>query len=133
MRESRQSLQGLEFETCRDAGSPEKSQNELIQLVYTEIIENLSRLSNSAGNSASSETGLKRIQSMLFSLSQSYFKLSDKKIQQKLGVFYAYTQRQIQVAIERHEFNHLEEFGCHFEQLLDTIDLCPIESPLRIH
>ena len=90
MRDIIQETSSTEFPTWNPNLSFGKSQNELLKTIYIGIIEGVSdTLSSSECLDLMSE-GLKRLQSMLFSVSQPSFMLSDENIQQKLGLFYDY-------------------------------------------
>jgi len=59
--------------------------------------------------------------------------LSDGNIQKKLGLFYAYCQKQVQIGLDTHDCSHLAELPDHFAQLVNTIELCPIQSEPQLH
>jgi len=132
MRESQYSS-STEFPDWNPSLSFGKSQNELLKTIYVGIIEGVSDILSSRGSIDLTTRGLRRLQSMLFSVSQPSFILSDENIQKKLGLFYAYCQNQVQIGLDTHDCSHLVELPDHFAQLVNTIELCPIKSEPRLH
>lgn len=133
MEKNREGYTELQFQPWDPNISIGRSQNELIKTIYIGIIEGLSDTLSNPDSMDSMLRGLKRVQSMLLALSLPNFALSDENIQKKLGLFYAYCQHQVQTGIESQDCSHLHELPEHFEQLVNTIELCPINSPLLVH
>ena len=133
MRETREGTSSSEFPTWNPNLSFGKSQNELLKTIYIGIIEGVSDTLSSRESIGLMTQGLRRLQSMLFSVSQPSFTLSDEKIQKKLGLFYAYCQNQVQIGLDTHDCSHLAELPDHFAQLVNTIELCPIKSEPQLH
>lgn len=133
MRETREGTSLSEFPTWNPNLSFGKSQNELLKTIYIGIIEGVSDILSSRESIDLMTRGLRRLQSMLFSVSQPSFMLDDKNIQNKLGLFYAYCQNQVQIGLDTQDCSHLAELPDHFEQLVNTIELCPIKSEPRLH
>ena len=133
MRDTRQELSSAEFPTWNSNLSFGKSQSELLKTIYIGIIEGISDTLSVKENLDLMNEGLKRLQSMLLSVSQPSFMLSDANIQKKLGLFYAFCQKQIQIGLDTQDCDHLAELPEHFTKLLNTIELCPIESAPQFH
>lgn len=133
MRDTRQELSSAEFPTWNSNLSFGKSQNELLKTIYIGIIEGVSDTLSVKENVDLMNEGLKRLQYMLLSVSQPSFMLSDANIQKKLGLFYAFCQKQIQIGLDTQDCDHLTEMPEHFTQLLNTIELCPIEGAPQFH
>ena len=133
MRDIIQETSSTEFPTGNPNLSFGKSQNELLKTIYIGIIEGVSDTLSSSESLVLMTEGLKRLQSMLFSVSQPSFMLSDENIQKKLGLFYAYCQKQIQLGLDTEDCRHLAELPEHFTQLLNTIELCPIKCAPQFH
>lgn len=128
-----QDASSLEFPTWNPALSFGKTQNELLKTIYIGIIEGISDTLSVDYNTNTMTRDLKRVQSMLFSASHQNLLLSDGDIQKKLGLFYAYCQKQVKLSIEDQDCSHIEELPAHFTQLVNTIELCPINIPPDLH
>ena len=129
----RQDASPLEFPTWNPALSFGKTQNELLKTIYIGIIEGISDTLSVDYNKDTMTRDLERIQSMLFSVSHQKMLLSDGNIQKKLGLFYAYCQKQVKLSIEDQDCSNIEELPGHFTQLVNTIELCPINIPPDLH
>lgn len=128
-----QDASSLEFPTWNPALSFGKTQNELLKTIYIGIIEGISDTLSVDYSKDTMKRDLERVQSMLFSVSQKNMSLSDGDIQKKLGLFYAYCQKQVKLSIEDQDCRHIEELPGHFTQLVNTIELCPINIPPELH
>jgi len=133
MRETHEGTSSTEFPTWNPNLSFGKSQNELLKTIYIGIIEGVSDILSSRENIDLMTRGLRRLQSMLFSVSQPSFMLGDENIQKKLGLFYAYCQNQVQIGLDTHDCSLPVDLPDHFAQLVNTIELCPIKSEPRLH
>ena len=128
-----QDTSSLEFPTWNPALSFGKTQNELLKTIYIGIIEGISDILSGDYNKDAMTRDLERVQSMLFSVSHQTMLLSDGNIQKKLGLFYAYCQKQVKLSIEDQNCSHIEELPRHFNQLVNTIELCPINILPDLH
>ena len=128
-----QDASSLEFPTWNPALSFGKTQNELLKTIYIGIIEGISDTLSVDYSKDTMKRDLERVQSMLFSVSQKNMSLSDGDIQKKLGLFYAYCPKQVKLSIEDQDCRHIEELPGHFTQLVNTIELCPINIPPELH
>ena len=128
-----QDASSLEFPTWNPALSFGKTQNELLRTIYIGIIEAISDTLSVDYDKDAMTRDLERVQSMLFSVSHQKMLLSDSNIQKKLGLFYAYCQKQVKLSIEDKDCSHIEELPGHFTQLVNTIELCPINIPPDLH
>ena len=132
MRESQYSS-STEFPDWNPSLSFGRTRNELLKTVYIGIIEGISDTLNARGCSDAMTRELERIQSMLFSVSHPSLMLAEERIQKKLVLFYAYCQHQVKLTLESQDFSHISELPGHFNQLVKTIELCPIDNPPELH
>jgi len=128
-----QDASSQEFPTWNPALSFGKTQNELLKTIYIGIIEGISDTLSGDYNKDTMTRDLERVRSMLFSVSHQNMLLSDGNIQKKLGFFYAYCQKQVKLSIEDQDCSHIKELPGHFTQLVNTIELCPINIPPDLH
>lgn len=114
------------FREWKPGSSSAYDNNELVQSSFRAIVDELeSIITNEERPLQTTHDGLNRVKSLLITLGQKQLALSEKKVQQKLNMLYAYSFRQLCICQNEFDFSALSEIRDHFNHLHDSVVLCP--------